>query len=55
MDQRFEYMIRYRTATGKTAGLYKGMDKKELDQVIGSLRGEGCVIETVEIIRRTSC
>ena len=53
MDQRFEYLIRYRTATGKTAGLYKGMNQNELDQVINSLREEGCAVEKVEIIRRT--
>ncbi|EEG76315.1 hypothetical protein [Dethiobacter alkaliphilus] len=53
MDSRFEYMIRYRTAAGKTAGLYKGMSKEELDQMIDSLREDGCVVEKVEIIRRT--
>ena len=53
MEQRFEYMIRYRTAAGKTAGLYKGMNQKELQQMINSLREEGCAVEKVDIIRRT--
>lgn len=51
MVQKFEYMIVYLTPHGKRAGLYRGMNKKELDSILDSLRKEGCKIEKVEIVR----
>jgi hypothetical protein len=52
MDYSFEYMIVYLTPSGKRAGLYKGMNKDELDKVLESLKMDGCIVEKVEIVRR---
>lgn len=52
MVNNFEYMIVYVTPMGKRAGLYKGMDKAELDRMLESLRQDGCTVEKVEIVRR---
>jgi hypothetical protein len=52
MDCCFEYMIVYLTPRGKRAGLYKGMDKEELDRILESLKNDGCSVEKVEIVRR---
>jgi hypothetical protein len=53
MGTNFEYMIVYITPMGKHVGLYKGMDKEELDSLLASLKKEGCTVEKLEIIRRT--
>ena len=54
MASVFEYMIVYRSPSGQRAGLYKGMDKDELDQVLSELKESGCIVEKVEIIRRSN-
>ena len=52
MGHNFEYMIVYVTPKGKRAGLYKGMNKEELDSILESLKRDGCTVEKIEIVRR---
>ena len=54
MCTNFEYIVVYRTPAGQQAALYKGMNAKELDCIINSLKQEGCTLEKVEIVRRIS-
>lgn len=54
VDQNYEYMIVYLTPYGKRAGLYRGMNKEELDIILEKLKNDGCTIEKVEIVRRVS-
>ncbi|NLM45508.1 MAG: hypothetical protein GX200_01710 [Firmicutes bacterium] len=52
MKHSFEYIITYVTPAGKRAGIYKSMQKEELDTLLQKLQVEGCTVEKVEIIRR---
>lgn len=49
---RFEYMVVYRTLQGQLAGIYKEMNKEQLDKLLQQLQEEGCVVNSVEIKRR---
>ena len=50
---RYEYMVVYHTQQGQQAGIYKEMNKAQLDKLLQQLEEEGCVINSVEIIRRS--
>lgn len=52
MVQNFEYLVVYLTACGKRTGLYKGMNKYELDALLERLIKDGCTVEKVEIVRK---
>ena len=54
MANTFEYMIVYRSSSGQRAGLFKTMNKDELDKVINELKSNGCFIEKIDIIRRSN-
>ncbi|NLP36177.1 MAG: hypothetical protein GX357_00800 [Firmicutes bacterium] len=54
MLHRFEYMVVYTTPKGRRVSLYKGMDQKELDQLLKRLRRGGCNIDKVVIVRHCS-
>ncbi|NLN06432.1 MAG: hypothetical protein GX167_02295 [Firmicutes bacterium] len=53
MKHSFEYIIIYATPAGKRAGIYKSMQKEELDTLLQKLQTDGCIVEKVEIIRRS--
>lgn len=50
----YEYVIVYQTPGGQRAGMFKAMEKEELNQVIRKLCSEGCTVEKVEIVRRAN-